>query len=81
MPTSQAFDRRSRALGACSLRSQFACLRSHVEDVADRVHHAWRGLSRACRHHPCELAPSGGDLQVFLRSASDLQAVFAATTN
>jgi hypothetical protein len=49
----------------CSMRAQLICLRSYLEDapLAARTGHAWSALSRACHHHPYELAPTAGELQ------------------
>jgi hypothetical protein len=50
---------------ACSTLAQLLCLREFWPDreEAGRIHHAWTGLSRACHHHPYELAPTAGELE------------------
>jgi hypothetical protein len=50
---------------ACSTPAQLLCLREFWPDpeAAGRIHHAWTGLSRACHHHPYELAPTAGELE------------------
>jgi hypothetical protein len=52
-------------LQRCSMRAQLICLRSYLDDtlLAARTGHAWSALSRACHHHPYELAPTAGELQ------------------
>jgi hypothetical protein len=35
-------------------------------DLAARAGHAWSALSRACHHHPYELAPTAAELQGWL---------------
>lgn len=51
-------------LDSCPTRQQLICLREYLgdDDLAGRVHHAWNALSRACHHHPYELAPTVGEL-------------------
>jgi len=57
--------RRKMALIACPTRPQLICLREYLgdDDLAGRLHHAWNALSRACHHHPYELAPTVGELR------------------
>jgi len=52
-------------LDSCPTRQQLICLREYLadDDLAGRVHHAWSSLSRACHHHPYELAPTVGELK------------------
>jgi hypothetical protein len=52
-------------LELCSTYSQLICLRQYWpdEDAAGQIHMAWVGLSRACHHHPYELAPTAGELE------------------
>ena len=49
---------------------QLICLREYLDDddLAGRVHHAWNALSRACHHHPYELAPTAGELAAWLET-------------
>jgi hypothetical protein len=56
---------RGLALGECPMRPQLVCLREYLPDteLAGRVEHAWSALSRACHHHPYELAPTAGELE------------------
>jgi len=51
-------------LDSCATRQQLICLREYMDDddLAGRVHHAWNALSRACHHHPYELAPTVAEL-------------------
>lgn len=50
---------------ACSTHAQLLCLREFWpnREEAGRIHHAWNALSRACHHHPYELAPTAGELE------------------
>ena len=59
---------RKLALESCPTRAQLICLREYLADdeLAGRVHHAWNALSRACHHHPYELAPTVGELRDWL---------------
>jgi len=56
--------RRTLDVGGCSMRTQLICLRRYLEDasLAARTGHAWSALSRACHHHPYELAPTSTEL-------------------
>lgn len=56
-------------LESCPTRQQLICLREYLDDgdLAGRVHHAWNALSRACHHHPYELAPTVGELKDWIR--------------
>jgi hypothetical protein len=58
------WDLRTLDLQGCSMRAQLICLRSYLGDaeLAARTSHAWSALSRACHHHPYELAPTAGEL-------------------
>lgn len=51
-----------------SARAQLICLPEYlgVEELAERVNHAWWVLSRAGHHHPYELAPTAHELQRWL---------------
>jgi len=66
--------RRALDLQACSMRTQLICLRSYLDDarLAARAGHAWSALSRACHHHPYELAPTSGELQSWFSVVSEL---------
>ena len=52
-------------LDLCTTRAQLICLRQYWPDKeeAGRIHLAWVALSRACHHHPYELAPTAGELE------------------
>jgi hypothetical protein len=51
-------------LAACPMRVQFICLRRYLKDkdLAARAGLAWSALTRACHHHPYELAPTADEL-------------------
>jgi hypothetical protein len=61
----ELWQRRALDLQGCSMRAQLICLRTYLEDteLAARAGHAWAALSRACHHHPYELAPTAVELQ------------------
>jgi hypothetical protein len=61
-------------LQGCSMRTQLICLRSYLEDasLAARTGHAWSALTRACHHHPYELAPTSGELRSWFSVVSEL---------
>lgn len=52
-------------LELCTTHAQLLCLRRYWADPeeAGRVHVAWVCLTRACHHHPYELAPTAGELE------------------
>lgn len=58
----------------CPMRVQLICLRRYLDDhdLAARTSHAWSALSRACHHHPYELAPTADELQGWLAVVDDL---------
>ncbi len=65
---------RTLDLRGCSMRTQLICLRSYLEDasLAARAGHAWSALSRACHHHPYELAPTSTELESWFSVVSEL---------
>ncbi len=67
---------KSRALDlqGCTMRTQLICLRSYLGDagLAARAGHAWSALSRACHHHPYELAPTSTELGTWLSVVGEL---------
>jgi len=66
--------RRELDLQGCTMRAQLICLRSYLEDaaLAARAGHAWSALSRACHHHPYELAPTSTELGTWLSVVGEL---------
>ncbi|HXK09883.1 MAG TPA: hypothetical protein VMT70_09580 [Vicinamibacteria bacterium] len=68
------WERRALDLRSCSMRTQLICLRSYLDDtpLAARAGHAWSALSRACHHHPYELAPTSGELHAWFSVVSEL---------
>ena len=66
--------RRALDLPGCSMRVQLICLRIYLgdADLAARASHAWSALSRACHHHPYELAPTAGELRVWFGVVEEL---------
>lgn len=65
---------RGLALGACSTRAQLLCLGGYLKDgqLAREAHHAWAALSRACHHHPYELAPTAEELEGWVKAVERL---------
>jgi hypothetical protein len=67
---------KSRALDlqGCTMRTQLICLRRYLDDgaLAARAGHAWSALSRACHHHPYELAPTAAELGSWLSVVGEL---------
>jgi hypothetical protein len=56
------------------MRTQLICLRTYLENpgLSARSGHAWSALSRACHHHPYELAPTSGELESWLSAVREL---------
>ncbi len=48
-----------------SMRAQFACLSTYMDDVelAGRAAYTWSALSKACHHHTYEIAPTATELK------------------
>jgi hypothetical protein len=65
MALDQYWKAKRPGLELCTTRAQLICLRQYWFDKreAGRIHLAWVGLSRACHHHPYELAPTAGELE------------------
>jgi hypothetical protein len=68
------WERRGLDLRCCSVRAQLICLRSYLgdPDLAARTSHAWSALSRACHHHPYELAPTSAELRSWFTVVGEL---------
>lgn len=68
------WERHGLVFQGCSMRTQLICLRSYLDDTrfAARSAHAWSALSRACHHHPYELAPTAGELQAWFTVVREL---------
>jgi hypothetical protein len=66
--------RRTLDLQDRSMRVQLICLRTYLgdADLAARAGHAWSALSRACHHHPYELAPTAAELRGWLAVVEEL---------
>ena len=71
---SRLWERRTLDLQGCSMRVQLICLRTYLgdADLAARTGHAWSALSRACHHHPYELAPTAAELRGWLSVVEEL---------
>jgi hypothetical protein len=70
------WERRGLELRGCPMRAQLICLRSYLGDgdLAARAAHAWSALSRACHHHPYELAPTAAELEAWFAVVGELAA-------
>ena len=68
------WERRTLDLQGCSMRVQLICLRTYLgdADLAARAGHAWSALSRACHHHPYELAPTATELHAWFDVVGEL---------
>lgn len=54
-------------------RQQLICLREYLDPTrAGEIAHAWAALSRACHHHPYELAPTAGELERWMETVGTL---------
>ena len=64
MALDQFWKAKRPGLELCTTHAQLLCLRQYWpdEDEAGRIFVAWVALSRACHHHPYELAPTAGEL-------------------
>ena len=71
---SRLWERRTLDLQDRSMRVQLICLRTYLgdADLAARAGHAWSALSRACHHHPYELAPTAAELRGWLAVVEEL---------
>ena len=60
-------------LESVSTQTQLVCLRMMTADNALRgqLHEAWGSLSRACHHHPYELAPTVEELAAWIDVVED----------
>lgn len=54
-------------------RQQLICVREYMDpEKAGEIAHAWSALSRACHHHPYELAPTVGELEGWMGTVTTL---------
>jgi hypothetical protein len=62
-----------------SNRAQLLCLGEYTDDddLAADVRLAWWTLSRACHHHPYELAPTAGELLAWIATVDRLVTALA----
>lgn len=67
---------RARAPGveACSARTQLICLPMFLVDtaLAEQTSYVWWALSRACHHHPYDLAPTPPELADLMAAVDNL---------
>ena len=64
----QYWSLREPGLERCSGRAQLLCLTVYLRDrdLGRETFSAWSDLSRACHHHPYELAPTAEELRNLL---------------
>lgn len=55
-------------LDSVSTQTQLVCLRMMTAGgtLPAQLHETWGALSRACHHHPYELAPTAGELATWI---------------
>ena len=77
MGVDEYWTRKRIPLEPCPTFTQLLCLREYLDDadLAGRVHHAWNALSRACHHHPYELAPTAGELERLFETVTEFLTV------
>lgn len=65
---------RESGVNPVSARVRLLCLREYLSDkeLARDASFAFHALSRLCHHHPCELAPTEGELRPLLGTARRL---------
>ena len=59
---------RQLPLDSLPTQAQLVCLRMMTTDATQpaQLHETWGALSRACHHHPYELAPTAGELTTWI---------------
>jgi len=56
-----------------SARAQLLCLPTYMDALtARKADHAWEALSRACHHHPYELAPTAAELYSWIEDVDQV---------
>ena len=62
---------RESGVNPVSARVRLLCLREYLsnEELARDASFAFHALSRLCHHHPCELAPTEGELRPLIGTA------------
>jgi hypothetical protein len=56
-----------------SARAQLLCLPAYMDPpTARKADHAWEALSRACHHHPYELAPTAAELSSWIEDVNQV---------
>lgn len=66
------WDMQAPAVAGTSMRAMFLALHAFVDDaggIADG-YATWCRLSRACHHHPYDLAPTSAEVQQWVEAAS-----------
>jgi hypothetical protein len=64
---------RQLPLESVSTQTQLVCLRMMTTGdlLPAQLHETWGALSRACHHHPYELAPTAGELVTWIDVVED----------
>lgn len=70
------WDRTLLGMRQTTYRTQLTCFRTvgNDRDLGEEVAVAWAFLTRACHHHPYELAPTASELENWLRTVERLVA-------
>jgi hypothetical protein len=74
-----ALERRQAGASAVSARAQLLCLPTYAPtEPALAARYLWWELTRACHHHPYELAPTSGEVARWLDEAERVATALAA---
>jgi hypothetical protein len=67
---------RQLPLDSLPTQSQLVCLRmmTSTGTLPAQLHETWGALSRACHHHPYELAPTAGELGTWIAVVEEFTA-------
>jgi hypothetical protein len=74
----EALERRVPGASRTSARAQLLCLPTYAPtEPALAARYLWWTLTRACHHHPYELAPTAGEVEGWLDEADRVLAALA----
>ena len=73
-----ALEKRAPGASQSSARAQLLCLPTYAPtEPALAARYLWSALTRACHHHPYELAPTAGELAAWLDETERVVAALA----
>jgi hypothetical protein len=73
---------RAPGLEACSAKAQLLCAREYLpESLAHSAYETWALLSRACHHHPYELAPTAAELRGWIEAVDAIDEAVRVETS